>query len=283
MDQKKRNPVIEIKDLHAHYGDTHVLKGVNLNIYENETLAILGRSGCGKSTLLRHMIGLYVPTSGEILFNLKDEEKNRKSEKTTSIDITKSKEDEKVEVLKRIGMLFQNAALFNSISLGDNIALPLREHTNLEESTIKIMTRIKLDLVGLSGFESFSPSQLSGGMRKRAGLARAITMDPEILFCDEPSAGLDPIVAAGIDNLLLKLKQAFKMTIVLVTHEMESVYLIADRIAVMHEGQMLEVGTRKDIEASQHPFIKQFLKREADSEEIDRDSFLKSLTSEIFD
>ncbi len=283
MDQKKRNPVIEIKDLHTYYGDVHVLKGVNLNIYENETLAILGRSGCGKSTLLRHMIGLYIPTSGEILFHLKEEGKNSKGEKPVSIDITKSKEDEKVEILKRIGMLFQNAALFNSISLGDNIALPLREHTNLEESTIKIMTRIKLDLVGLSGFESFSPSQLSGGMRKRAGLARAITMDPEILFCDEPSAGLDPIVAAGIDNLLLKLKRAFKMTIVLVTHEMESVYLIADRIAIMHEGQILEVGSKKDIEASKHPFIKQFLRREADSEEIDRDSFLQSLTSEIFD
>ncbi len=203
MDQKKRNPVIEIKDLQTYYGDIHVLKGINLNIYENETLAILGRSGCGKSTLLRHMIGLYVPTSGEILFHLKEEGENKKSEKLASIDITKSKEAEKVEVLKRIGMLFQNAALFNSISLGDNIALPLREHTNLKESTIKIMTRIKLDLVGLSGFESFSPSQLSGGMRKRAGLARAITMDPEILFCDEPSAGLDPIVAEKSGIILL--------------------------------------------------------------------------------
>ncbi len=279
----KRNPIIEIKDLNTYYGDLHVLKGINLNIYENETLAILGRSGCGKSTLLRHMIGLYTPTSGQIIFNLKDAGKNAESDKPAAIDITKSKGKEKVKVLKRIGMLFQNAALFNSISLADNIALPLREHTNLEESTIRIMTRIKLDLVGLSGFEKFSPAQLSGGMRKRAGLARAIAMDPEILFCDEPSAGLDPIVAAGIDNLLLKLKQAFKMTIVVVTHEMESVFLIADRIAVMHEGQILAIGNRQEIESNQHPFIRQFLQREPDSEEIDRDSFLRTLTSEISD
>jgi phospholipid/cholesterol/gamma-HCH transport system ATP-binding protein len=266
MNQK---PIIEIEDLQTYYGNVHVLKGINLSIYENETLAILGRSGCGKSTLLRHMIGLYRPSSGKIWVK--------------GHDITQLNEDEKVEVLKRIGMLFQNAALFNSMSLADNVSLPLREHTDLEESTIRIMTRMKLDLVGLSGFESFNPSQLSGGMKKRAGLARAIAMDPEILFCDEPSAGLDPIVAAGIDKLLLKLKQAFKMTTVIVTHEMASVFLIADRIAVMNEGQILAIGTKAEIEKNQHPFIQQFLRREPDSEVIDRDSFLKTLTSEISD
>ena len=264
MDKK---PIIEIKNLQSYYGAVHVLKGIDLTIYENETLVILGRSGCGKSTLLRHMIGLYQPSSGQII--IKDK------------DITRLNEDQRVEVLKRIGMLFQNAALFNSMSISDNVALPLREHTDLEESTISIMTRMKLDLVGLSGFETFHPAQLSGGMKKRAGLARAIAMDPEILFCDEPSAGLDPIVAAGIDHLLLKLKQAFKMTMIIVTHEMASVHLIADRIAMMHEGQILAIGTPEEIEQNQHSFIQQFLKREPDSEQVDRDSFLKSLTSEI--
>jgi len=264
MDQK---PIIEIEDLQTFYGDVHVLKGINLTIYENETLAILGRSGCGKSTLLQHMIGLRKPSSGEILIK--------------GQDITQLDEDDKITVLKKIGMLFQNAALFNSMSISDNVALPLCEHTNLEESTIKIMTRMKLDLVGLSGFETFNPSQLSGGMRKRAGLARAIAMDPEILFCDEPSAGLDPIVAAGIDNLLLKLKHAFKMTMIVVTHEMASVFLIADRIAVMNEGQILAVGTREEIEKNQHPFIQQFLRREPDSEKMDKESFLKTLTTEV--
>jgi len=262
-----QKPIIEIEDLQTFYGDVHVLKGINLTIYENETLAILGRSGCGKSTLLQHMIGLRKPSSGEILIK--------------GQDITQLDEDDKITVLKKIGMLFQNAALFNSMSISDNVALPLCEHTNLEESTIKIMTRMKLDLVGLSGFETFNPSQLSGGMRKRAGLARAIAMDPEILFCDEPSAGLDPIVAAGIDNLLLKLKHAFKMTMIVVTHEMASVFLIADRIAVMNEGQILAVGTREEIEKNQHPFIQQFLRREPDSEKMDKESFLKTLTTEV--
>ena len=264
MDKK---PIIEIKELHTYYGRAHVLKGINLTIYENETIAILGRSGCGKSTLLRHMIGLNQPGSGEILIKGKN--------------IPKLNEDKKTEVLKRIGMLFQNGALFNSMSIADNVALPLREHTDLEESTISIMTRMKLDLVGLGGFEGFNPAQLSGGMRKRAGLARAIAMDPEILFCDEPSAGLDPIVAAGIDQLLLKLKQAFKMTMVVVTHEMASVFLIADRIAMMNEGQILAVGTRAEIENNPHSFIQQFLHREPDKDKVDRETFLQNLTSEI--
>lgn len=262
--KSKDTPIIEVKDLEMSYGDTTVLKGVDLEIYKGETFVILGRSGCGKSTLLRNLIGLHKPVAGHILIN--------------GQDITLLKEEEKVEILREIGMLFQGAALFNSMTLADNVALALREHTDLEDSTIKIMTRMKLDMVGLSGFDDFMPSQLSGGMKKRAGLARAIAMDPEILFCDEPSAGLDPIVAAGIDNLLVKLKQAFSMTMVVVTHEMASVYLIADRIAMMHEGRVLAVGSPDEIKENPHPYIQQFLRREADQEEIDRDEILSSLT-----
>ncbi|HFE52338.1 MAG TPA: ABC transporter ATP-binding protein [Bacteroidetes bacterium] len=261
-----RKPVIEIRDLVTAYDGRRILDGVNLTVYEGETLAVLGRSGCGKSTLLRHMIGLHRPTSGQILI------KGR--------DITRMTEDEKVDVLKKIGMLFQSAALFNSMTIGENVALPLREHTELEDSTIRIMVRMKLELVGLSGFEDFLPSQLSGGMRKRAGLARAIAMDPEILFCDEPSAGLDPIVAAEIDHLLLKLKQAFRMTMVIVTHEMASVFLIADRIAMMHEGRILAVGTPEEIRANPHPYIQQFLNREPGEEKVDRDAYLRTLTGQ---
>jgi len=256
-------PIIQIKNLVASYGDRTVLNGINLDIYPGESIAILGRSGCGKSTLLRHVIGLAQPDSGNILIKGKD--------------ITTINNDEKVEILKKTGMLFQSAALFNSMTVGDNVALALREHTDLKENTIQIMMRIKLKLVGLSGAEDLKPAQLSGGMKKRAGLARALAMDPDILFCDEPSAGLDPIVAAGIDNLILKLKQAFNMTIVVVTHEMASVFIIADRIAMMHNGEILAVGTKEELKHNMNPVVQQFLKRQPDAEEDNREEYLNSL------
>lgn len=256
-------PIISIRNLVTHYGSRLILRDINLDIYRGETLVILGRSGCGKSTLLRHLVGLAKPTAGQVFI------KGR--------DIAQLGEDEMMPVLRKIGMLFQGAALFNSMNVGDNVALPLREHTQLEPSTIKIMTRMKLDLVGLSGFDDFMPAQLSGGMKKRAGLARAIAMDPEILFCDEPSAGLDPVVAMGIDKLILKLSQAFKMTIVVVTHELASVFTIADRIAMLHEGSLIASGTPEEFRASTNPVVQQFMNREADGEEIDREKYLSTL------
>ncbi|MDZ7288803.1 MAG: ABC transporter ATP-binding protein [candidate division KSB1 bacterium] len=256
-------PIISIRNLKTHYGNRQILKDINLDIYRGETMVILGRSGCGKSTLLRHIIGLAKPTSGEILIK--------------GQDITKLSEDEMMSVRRKMGMLFQGAALFNSMTVGDNVALPLREHTQLEPSTIKIMTRMKLELVGLGGFEDFLPAQLSGGMKKRAGLARAIAMDPEILFCDEPSAGLDPVVAMGIDKLILKLSQAFKMTIVVVTHELSSVFTIADRIAMLHNGGIEAIGTPEELRVSPNPIVQQFLNREADADELDREKYLRSL------
>ncbi|OQX96365.1 ABC transporter ATP-binding protein [candidate division KSB1 bacterium 4572_119] len=255
--------IIEIENLETYYGSRKVLDGINLSIKPGETMTILGRSGCGKSTLLRHIIGLSKPSSGTI--------------KIKSRNITDLSEDEMLPIRRKVGMLFQGAALFNSMTVGDNVALPLREHTELEDSTIKIMTRMKLDQVGLSGFEDFFPAQLSGGMKKRAALARAIAMDPDILFCDEPSAGLDPIVAVGIDHLILKLKKAFNMTIVIVTHELESVNMIADRVALLDSGKIIALGTVDELMASDTPKVKQFFNRIPDPEKIDKESYLKSL------
>ncbi len=256
-------PIIQIRDLVTYYGSRKILDGISLDIFPGETLVILGRSGCGKSTLLRHIIGLSQPTSGQILIK--------------GQDITYKDEDELIHILKRMGMLFQSAALFNSMTIGQNVALPLKEHTQLEDSTIRIMTRMKLEQVGLSGFEDFMPSQLSGGMRKRAGLARAIAMDPEILFCDEPSAGLDPVVAVGIDHLLINLKKAFKMTLVVVTHELESVKIIADRVAMMHEGKLIACDTLDNVIHSEKIQIQNFFNRVPENEFKDPDLYLKSL------
>lgn len=259
-------PIISIRDLHTSYGSRKILKGINLDIYPRETLVILGRSGCGKSTLLRHMIGLNKPDRGQIFIK--------------GVDIVTASEKEREKLLIKMGMLFQNGALFNSMTVGENVALPLMAHTPQEPSTIRIMTRMKLGMVGLSGFEDFMPSQLSGGMKKRAALARAIAMDPDILFCDEPSAGLDPIVAVGIDHLILKLKTALKMTIVVVTHEMASVFLIADRVCLLHEGEIKFLGTKEELTRSTDPYVLQFLERRPDEEKMDPDAFLRELVGE---
>ena len=259
-------PIIDIKDLETYYGNRKVLDGINLQVQSGETMTILGRSGCGKSTLLRHIIGLSKPSSGTITIN--------------GQDVTNFSEEEMLPIRRKTGMLFQGSALFNSMTVGDNVALPLREHTKLEEPTIRIMTRMKLDQVGLAGFEDFMPAQLSGGMKKRAALARAIAMDPDILFCDEPSAGLDPIVAVGIDHLIMNLKKAFQMTIVIVTHEMESVNLISDKVALLDSGKIIALGTVDELRENDNPKIQQFFNRIPDPEEIDKESYLKSLIGE---
>jgi phospholipid/cholesterol/gamma-HCH transport system ATP-binding protein len=176
-----------------------------------------------------------------------------------------------------MGVSFQSAAMFNSMTVGDNVALPLREHTKLAEPTIRLMTQMKLAQVGLSGVEDLLPSQLSGGMRKRASVARALAMDPEVLIFDEPSAGLDPIIAAGIDELIVHLKQAFKMTIVIVTHEMHSAFLIADRMCMLHKGKIVAVGTKEEIQQSSNERVRQFLERRADEPDDENPHFVAGL------
>jgi phospholipid/cholesterol/gamma-HCH transport system ATP-binding protein len=211
-------------------------------------------------------VGLEKPSSGEIWIKGKN-----------IAAITSSEMD---EIRKKIGMSFQGGALFGSMTVGQNVALPLREHTHLEESTIEIMLRLKLEQVGLQGFEYYMPSQLSGGMKKRAAVARALAMDPEILFFDEPSAGLDPIIAAGIDQLILELKQAFRMTIIVVTHELASAYLIADRMVLIDKGNIVAIGTTEQMRASTQPRVRQFLDRVAEPEVARELDYLQMLTED---
>lgn len=243
-------PLISVRGLEVLYSGRTILDGVDLDIYRGETMVILGPSGCGKSTLLRHLEGLEKPAAGSI--------------RIQGANIVTASRKRMLQVRRLMGVSFQSAAMFNSMTVGDNVALPLREHTNLAESTIRLMTKMKLQQVGLSGVEDMYPTELSGGMRKRASLARALALDPEILFFDEPSAGLDPIIAAGIDQLILRLKEAFHMTIIVVTHEMQSAFLIADRMCILDQGKILAVGTREEILKHSHPRIKQFLRRVPD-------------------
>jgi phospholipid/cholesterol/gamma-HCH transport system ATP-binding protein len=256
-------PIIAVEDLVVRYGERTVLDGISFEVRQGEVFVILGGSGSGKTTLLRNLVGLMRPAAGRIL--IKGE------------DFTAMSEGERIELRKNIGMCFQSSALLESISLADNVALPLREHTKLEESTIDIMTRIKLELVGLGGFERFMPSELSGGMKKRAGIARAMAMDPEMIFYDEPSAGLDPIVAAGIDQLIRKMQETFKLTSVVVTHEMESVKLIADTVCMLKGGRVVGIGTLDELERSDHPYVQQFFARRPDDDEGEDSAYARSL------
>jgi phospholipid/cholesterol/gamma-HCH transport system ATP-binding protein len=236
---------LSARNLVAHYGDSLVLDDISVDVMPGETMVILGGSGCGKSTFLRCLIGLHKPTEGEILID--------------GVDITELSRREFDLIRMKFGVLFQSSALFNSMTVADNVALPLREHTELEESVIEIMVKMKLEMVGLTGSENLMPAQLSGGMKKRAGLARAMAMDPEILFFDEPSAGLDPRVSADIDSLILKLKSAFSMTMVIVTHELKSTFAIADRITMFDQGKVLFSGSRDEVKASDSAAVRQFL------------------------
>ena len=260
-------PIISGRDLRVHYGDREILHGVSFDVQPNETMVILGGSGSGKSTLLRTMVGLEKPTSGAVWVG--------------GTNLAQASAAELDEVRKKIGLSFQGGALIGSMTVGENVALPLREHTNLEASTIEVMVRIKLEQVGLIQFQDFMPSELSGGMKKRAALARAMAMDPEILFFDEPSAGLDPIVAAGIDSLILNLKQALAVTIVVVTHELASAFLIADRIIVLDGGHIVAMATTDELRRSTHPRIQQFLNRVPDSEVSDDVDHLRLYTDRI--
>ena len=259
--------IVAVSNLRVDYGSREVLHGLTFEVRRGETLVVIGGSGSGKSTMLRTLVGLERPSSGEV--------------RIKGIDIAKAGAREMDGIRKRIGLAFQGGALIGSLSVGGNISLPLLEHTALAPSTIEVMVRIKLEQVGLSGFENYSPAQLSGGMKKRAALARATALDPEILFFDEPSAGLDPITAAGIDDLILSLRKAYSLSMVVVTHELASAFLIADRIILLDRGNIAAMGPVEEVRNSRHPRVRQFLDRIADSAQDDDVDHLQMYTEGI--
>ncbi len=258
--------MIEVTDLTTHYGSRKILNGISLTVNQGEIMVIMGGSGSGKSTLLRHLIGLEHPSSGCI--------------KLIGQDIGLMTEQEMTSFYRKLGVAFQSGALFSSMTVGENIMLPLREHTKLDQKTMEIMTRLKLEVVNLAGFEDLMPSELSGGMLKRAAFARAVIMDPVLLFCDEPSAGLDPVVSSSLDELILRLRDALDMTIVVVTHELESAFRIADRITVLDKGDILTIGTMDEVRASDNRRIQDLLNRHFEEEILDPDEYMARLTGE---
>ena len=237
--------MIEIKGIHKSFNANQVLRDLDLTIQDGETLVIIGRSGCGKSVLLKHMIGILEPEQGQILID--------------SVDVFSlpAKDQEKYRL--RLGMLFQSAALFDSLNVKENVGFSLYEHTQMLEKDIEEIVREKLSLVGLSGIEHLMPAALSGGMKKRVGLARAICNDPKIILYDEPTTGLDPINADVINDLILRMQEKLKVTSIVVTHDMTSAYKVADRIAMLYEGKIIGLGTPDDFKNTKDPVIKQFI------------------------
>lgn len=261
---ERGNPVIEVKNLVAHYGHRLILKNISMTVRDREIMVIMGGSGSGKSTLLRCLLGLMRPTSG--LVSILGHDLNRIGE-------------HQLHGLRRdMGVSFQGGALFSSMTVGENVMLPLREHAKLDEQTMRIMSRMKLEVVNLAGFEELMPAELSGGMIKRAALARAIIMDPKLLFFDEPSAGLDPVVSAELDELILDLRQAMNMSIVVVTHELDSAFKIADRITVLDHGEILTTGTVEEVRRSTNARVQSLLNRLPRKESVDPDEYLSRLT-----
>lgn len=244
-------PVLEVERLVTHYGPRRILEDISFAVHPGEIMMIIGGSGSGKSTLLKHLIGLLRPTSGSIRY--------------WGADLCGMTDEAYGALLERIGVAFQSGGLFNSMTLGENIALPLRECRCLDEAAIREIVEIKLAMVGLAPFQNLMPSELSGGMKKRAGFARAIALDPDIVFIDEPSSGLDPITAAGLDDLLRKLARSLGLTMIIVSHELASIRLVADRVLMLDLGQAIFNGTIEEALASPHPRVQQFFRRQPDA------------------
>lgn len=243
-------PIIEARGLHKSFGEKTVLDGIDLEIETGETLIILGSSGSGKSTLLRCLIGLEEPDEGEVI--------------VAGTNLFRAKREELARLRQSMGVAFQAGALFTSMTVGENIDLPLEELTDLPKTTRELIVRIKLALVGLDGTADLYPSELSGGMRKRVAFARAMALDPQILFADEPSAGLDPVTSAGLDQLLIRLREVFDVTLIVVTHELESAFSVGERIALIDRGRILAIGTPDEIKASTNSIVRRFLDRETE-------------------
>src|ERR1700716_1394356 len=244
------SPIVEVTDLVRKFGNRTVLNGVSLKVHRGETLVIMGGSGCGKSTLLRHIIGVMKPSAGSV--------------KIFGEEITTMNDRQITDIRRRFGMLFQSGALLASLTVGENVALPLLQHTDLSVDEIQETVTQKLQMVGLSGFNDLKPSEISGGMRKRVGLARALALDPELLFSDEPTSGLDPIMTAVVDRLTLELTKDAGMTAVVVTHDMTSAFRIATRMIMLGRGKILAQGTPEEIRTHPDPEVQQFINGEAD-------------------
>ncbi len=242
--------MIKIKDLKKSFNGKRVLDGVNLEIDKGKITVIIGRSGEGKSVLIKHIIGLLKPDSGQVLLE--------------GEDLTKLDESEWNKTRRRFGMLFQGAALFDSMTVAGNVGFPLREHTNLDYKDILETVKDKLKRVGLVGVENMMPADLSGGMKKRVGLARAIIMDPEIVLFDEPTTGLDPIMSDSIADLMLDTQEQLKTTYIAITHDILLTYKIADKIAMLHNGKIIEEGGSKDIKETKNPVVRQFIEGNAE-------------------
>jgi phospholipid/cholesterol/gamma-HCH transport system ATP-binding protein len=242
--------VVEVAGLTRKFGDRTVIDGISLTVHRGETLVIMGGSGCGKSTLLRHIIGVMKPTAGSV--------------KIFGDDITAMNDRELDGVRRRFGMLFQSGALLASLTVGENVALPLLHHTDMTADEVQDIVTQKLRMVGLSGFENLKPAEISGGMRKRVGLARALALDPELLFSDEPTSGLDPIMTAVVDKLTLELTDGSNLTAVVVTHDMTSAFRIATRMIMLGRGSIIAQGTPDEIRTSPDPEVQQFINGEPD-------------------
>jgi len=242
--------MIKIIDLKKSFNSKKVLDGTNLEIEKGKITVIIGRSGEGKSVLIKHIIGLLKPDSGQILLD--------------GQDITKMTERELNEVRRRFGMLFQGAALFDSLTVGENVAFPLREHAGMPEADLKEVIKEKLRLVGLKNVENMMPADLSGGMKKRVGLARAVAMDPEIVLFDEPTTGLDPIMSDNVATLILDTQRDLKTTYIVITHDISLTYKIADKVAMLHEGKIVEQGDVEYVKSSVNPILRQFVEGRAE-------------------
>ena len=258
--------ILEVRNLNRSFGPRKVLSDISFKLKRGEILIIMGGSGCGKSTLLRHIIGSLKPDSGEVFID--------------GTEITKLDDGEMAQVRKHFGMLFQTGALFNSLTVGENVALPILESSDVSPSIAELVVKLKLELVGLTGFEHLKPAEISGGMKKRVGLARALALDPHLLFCDEPTAGLDPVMTAVIDTLTVDLTKKLGLSAVVVTHDMTSAFRIGTQMIMLFEGKVIASGTPDEIKNNPNPVLQQFINGDPDGPiplKLSKDDYLKRL------